>query len=385
MRVAIFSNTYLPTISGVVRSISSFKAALEELGHEVHVFTQGARSYQDSEKNIHRYVSFNPGLPNDLPVTIPFSPTMNRLITDLKPDVIHAQHPFLLGNEALRKARQLGVPLIYTLHAQYWQYQVYLPVRSLQHLYGNFIVTQVKRYLHRCDHIIAPSESMRKLIVERFQVNKPVTVLPTGVDLTSYDRGSRDLMRKKLGWGRDFVIITTGRLAPEKSWPDLIDAAAEVIQGVPKVRMVFLGEGPERGSLEQRAKDLGIRDNVEFVGMVPYEEVARYLVAADLFAFTSQTETQGLATLEAMAAGLPVVAYDAIGTRDVVVNGKNGTLAPANSKALALAISNLMQDPGHMDQLRRGALKAAQELDIRRLAKKLVTLYETSIAQISRP
>jgi len=255
----------------------------------------------------------------------------------------------------------------------------------LQHLYGNFIVTQVKRYLHRCDHIIAPSESMRKLIVERFQVNKPVTVLPTGVDLTSYDRGSRDLMRKKLGWGRDFVIITTGRLAPEKSWPDLIDAAAEVIQGVPKVRMVFLGEGPERGSLEQRAKDLGIRDNVEFVGMVPYEEVARYLVAADLFAFTSQTETQGLATLEAMAAGLPVVAYDAIGTRDVVVNGKNGTLAPANSKALALAISNLMQDPGHMDQLRRGALKAAQELDIRRLAKKLVTLYETSIAQISRP
>src|SRR3972149_6915138 len=97
MRVAIFSNTYLPTISGVVRSISSFKAALEELGHEVHVFTQGARSYQDSEKNIHRYVSFNPGLPNDLPVTIPFSPTMNRLISDLKTRGVTTAPPHLLS------------------------------------------------------------------------------------------------------------------------------------------------------------------------------------------------------------------------------------------------------------------------------------------------
>lgn len=384
MRIAVFSNTYLPTVSGVVRSISSYKEALEELGHEVHVFTQGARGYRDQEPNIHRYLSFHLGLPNDLPVTIPFSPKMDRLINELHPDVIHAQHPILLGNLARRKARQLGVPLVYTLHAQYWHYGIYIPLRFLQQPYNNYIAGQVKRYLRKCDHIIAPSESMRNLMLGKFQVKNPVTVIPTGVDLGKYDRNDRGELRARFGWTHDFVIITTGRLAPEKNWPDLLRAAAEVIKHNPGVRLVFLGDGPERDTLTQQAQTLGVGEKVEFVGMVPYEEVANYLVAADLFAFTSVTETQGLVTLEALAAGLPVVAYDAIGTRDVVMDGENGILTPANSEALTAAIASLVNNHGQMEKLKQGALRTAKEMDIRTLAKKLVSVYETSIAKLGR-
>lgn len=384
MRIAIFSNTYLPTVSGVVRSISSYKAALEELGHDVHIFTQGARGYEDEEKNIHRYFSFHPGLPNGLPVTIPLSPTIDRVLNDWRPNVIHTQHPVLLGDLAHRKARQLGVPLVYTLHAQYWHYGMYIPFRILQKSYNEFIAGQIERYLRSCDHIIAPSESMHNLILGKFQVQKPITVIPTGIDLKIYDHHKREGLRQQLGWSEDFVIISTGRLAPEKNWPDLIRAVSQVINNQPRVRLVLLGDGPDHNALLRQSEDLGITNRTEFVGMVPYERVASYLVAADLFAFTSLTETQGLVTLEALAAGLPVVAYDAIGTRDIVVDGKNGTLTPANSQALAEAIIHLLQDPEQMEKFKHGAIIRAKEMDIRRLAKKLISVYETSIAEFSR-
>ncbi len=379
MRIAIFSNTYLPTISGVVRSISSYKAALEELGHEVHVFTQGARGYQDKELNIHRYVSLDLGLPNSLPVTIPFSPSIDSLLIKLRPDVIHSQHPLLLGNVAVRKARQLGIPLIYTLHAQYWHYGVYVPIRFFQKPYKDYITGRVKRYLMSCDQIIAPSKGMRDLIVGEFRIRKPVTVIPTGIDLKSYERVARGEMRKKFGWREDFVIISVGRLAPEKNWPDLIQAASQVIKKNPSARLVLLGDGPQRKELERQAEELGIRERVGFVGMVPYEDVANYLVAADLFAFTSLTETQGLGTLEAMAAGLPVAAYDAIGTRDVVIDRENGLLTEANSNALAQAIMNLIKEPGRTKELGEGALNTAHRLDIRVLVQDLLRVYGNAI------
>jgi 1,2-diacylglycerol 3-alpha-glucosyltransferase len=381
MRIAVFSNTYLPTVSGVVRSVSSFKAALEKLGHEIHVFTQGARGYQDHELNVHRYRSFYLGLPNDLPITIPFSPTIDRLLRELKPDVIHSQHPVLLGNLARTKARQLGVPLVYTLHAQYWRYGVYMPFRFLEQTYNKFAAQRVKSYANDCDHIVAPSESLKTFMLDEFKIEKPITVIPTGVNLQDYDLGKRDELRKKFGWGDEFVIISTGRLAPEKNWPDLIRAMDQVIRSSPGIRLVVLGDGTERSALVRLSEELHILSKVEFVGMVPYENVSSYLLAADLFALTSLTETQGLVTLEALAAGLPVVAYDGIGTRDLVVDGVNGRLTEASSEALGSAIRALINDRREVARLRAGALDAANKMDIQILAKDLIRVYETSISQ----
>jgi glycosyltransferase involved in cell wall biosynthesis len=381
MRIAIFSNTYLPTISGVVRSISLYKRALEELGHEVHVFTQGASGYQDRELNVHRYVSFHVGLPNDLPITIPVSATFDRLLDKWQPDVIHAQHPVLLGNVAQRKAKRLKVPLVYTLHAQYWQYGVYIPARFLQHLYDDFISKKVKRYLEGCDQIIAPSESLRNLMIAKFQVNKPVAVIPTGIDIRAYSRVRRADLRAQFGWGKEFVIISVGRLAPEKNWIDLVEAVSQVAKTHPETRLVLVGDGPQRTELMQQAERLGVANKIEFTGMVPYEKVADYLVGSDLFAFTSLTETQGLGTLEALAAGLPVVAYDAVGTRDTVSEGVNGKLTPAKVEALASGINDLMGDLATLKKLGQGALDTATRMDIRLLAKDLAGVYENAIRQ----
>jgi glycosyltransferase involved in cell wall biosynthesis len=384
MRIAIFSNTYLPTVSGVVRSIVSYKKALEQLGHEVHIFTQGTRSYNDEEPNIHRYFSFQIGLPNNLPVTVPYSRRFDRLLRELKPDVVHSQHPVLLGSLAQQKAHQLGIPLVYTLHAQYWEYSVYLPFRVLQVVYARSVVKQLKRYMENCDHIVAPSESLHQYISSRFEIAQPISVIPTGINLELFDHNRRAEFRARQGWANQFVIVSTGRLAPEKNWPDLIKAIAPIMQRHPQIQLALIGDGPQRSELEKLTVDLGIAKRVMFMGMVNYEKVPEYLIASDLFAFASLTETQGLVTLEAMAAGLPVVAYDGIGTRDVVDDGINGILTQANPLDLAAAIETIIEDTKLRAQLQVGAQSTARKMDIHVLAERLVRVYETSIAQVQK-
>jgi glycosyltransferase involved in cell wall biosynthesis len=127
------------------------------------------------------------------------------------------------------------------------------------------------------------------------------------------------------------------------------------------------------------SQQLGIAKRADFVSMVPYDQVARYLGAADLFAFTSQTETQGLVTLEALAAGLPVVAYDAMGTRDTIEHEVNGVLTETEIGELASAILNLISNPVKMAEMKQAALRTAKTMDIGELAKKLADVYAEAI------
>jgi glycosyltransferase involved in cell wall biosynthesis len=202
--------------------------------------------------------------------------------------------------------------------------------------------------------------------------------------LESFNQSRRAEFRNRLGWTNQFVIISTGRLAPEKNWPDLLKASAPILHRYPQVQLALLGDGPQRSELERLAADLGIANKVRFIGMVPYEKVPEYLIASDLFAFTSLTETQGLVTLEAMAAGLPVVAYDGIGTRDIVVDGINGILKKSNPQDLFRAIETVIESTELRVQLKDGAQRTARQMDIHQLAERLIGVYETSIAKIQR-
>src|SRR3990172_1520328 len=320
MHIAHFSNTYHPSISGVVRSVSSFRQALTELGHNVFVFTQDAKDYQDTEPFIFRYFSLDLGLPNEFPANIPISPFMDRLIPILKLDVIHAHHPINLGQVAANKGEELKLPLVFTFHTRYRDYSHYFPMpqQAVQGLVRDAIDYWIRDYLKRCDHVVVPSESMRQVLADKYDVKEAITVVPTGIDLRPYLKANGRRVRRERAWGRDFVLISVGRLTPEKGWPTLIKAAAQVMQARPRVRLALVGEGFRQRKFEKLAKELGVAERVEFVGKMPFEEIPNYLKAADLFAFASDSQTQGLVTLEAMAAGLPVVAVDAIGTSDVV-------------------------------------------------------------------
>jgi 1,2-diacylglycerol 3-alpha-glucosyltransferase len=381
MHIAYFTNFYLPVINGVVRSVRSFRDELSRRGHNVFIFAQEHADYADEDPFIFRYPSLNlsPGL--DVPAAIPISPFIDRLIPAVKLDVIHTHHPFLLGQAAAAKSLELDLPLVFTFHTQYREYTHYVPfpMETVQNFLKNALDRWLGDFMRRCQHIIIPSESMRQILVDRYGLKDRFTVIPTGIDLEAYRTADRNKIRRKRKWEKDTVMISVGRLAPEKNWTTLIHAAALVLKEYPRFRLVLIGDGQERKELEGLARELGIRRRVTFTGALPFSEIPAYMKAADLFGFASVTETQGLATLEAMAARLPVVAVDASGTRDILKHGKQGYLVENTAEALAAAIKKLLSNPARMKQFAEAAHKKAQSFNIERLADKLLDVYGQAI------
>jgi 1,2-diacylglycerol 3-alpha-glucosyltransferase len=381
MHIAHYTNTYYPVISGVVRSVSAFRQGLTKLGHTVFVFAQEANGFEDQEAFIFRYPSINLPLAGDFPAVIPISSFIDQLLPALKLDVIHSHHPVLLGGAAANKAEELDLPLVFTFHTQYREYSHYFPLSqdTVQEFVKGAIDNWLKDYMKKCQHIIVPTESVREQLHRSYGLKEKVSVIPTGIDLSPYRKADGEIIRDRKGWNEVRVMISVGRLAQEKNWPVLLEAAAFVLEDHPELRVVILGDGPDRDELEEYTRELGIEEKVEFVGKVDFEEIPSYLKAADIFGFSSFTETQGLVSLEALAAGLPVVAVNASGTRDVVEDGRTGILTDNSSEALASGIRQLLEDKSLYDRLRSEAVSGAAKFDILVQAQKLVEVYEQAI------
>jgi glycosyltransferase involved in cell wall biosynthesis len=379
MHIAHYTNTYYPVVSGVVRSVSAFRRALTDLGHTVFVFSQHASQYEDQEPFVFRYPAIELPVHNNFPIIIPMSSHVDWLLPALKLDVIHAHHPFLLGQTAARKAEEHELPFVFTFHTRYRDYSHYVSLN--QTIVKEVIDRWLGVYMQQCQHVVVPSESIQQLLFDLYGIDERVTVIPTGIDLTPYakppDIGE---FRQQKGWGDDKVLISVGRLAKEKNWHLLLKAAAEVIGTIPNARLVILGDGEERDSLQKLAEELGIADRVELPGSVPFTEVPQHLFAADLFCFASITETQGLVTLEAMAANLAVVAVAGSGTSDVISHEVEGLLTENDAQALAQAIIRALQDDGLRQSLQDAALAKARTFDMKQQAQRLTAVYEQAIS-----
>jgi glycosyltransferase involved in cell wall biosynthesis len=381
LHIAHFTNFYLPVVNGVVRSVESFRAALTRQGHNVFVFAQSDGDYEDKAPFIFRYPSLTLHTKVEVPAVIPVSPFVDQLLPSLKLDVLHTHHPVLLGQAAANKAKELDLPLVFTFHTQYREYTHYfpLPQEVIQDFIKDTVQSWLMDFMRKCQHIVIPSESMKDVLTRDYGLQDRYTVIPTGIDLEPYQSADGKELRASKNWQDDKVMISIGRLAPEKNWDTLLRAAAKVYQAHPDLRMVVIGYGPEEAALQSLAAELGISERVTFTGKLPFSEVTSYLKAADLFGFASVTETQGLVTMEAMAAGLPVVAVDASGTRDIVDNGQQGFLVPNDADALAVSIKQLIETPEKMRRFSMQALKKAKTFDVNNLAKKLVNVYKQAI------
>ena len=278
MHIAYFTNTYLPVVSGVVRSVQSFRDALSSLGHNVFVFAQ-ENDYEDTEPFIFRYPSLRLPLPVDIPAALPVSPFVDQLLPKLKLDVIHTHHPFWLGQTAAAKARDLNLPLVFTFHTQYHEYTHYVPFpqEQVQEFIKDRVMNWLREYMRKCHHIVIPSESMRSIVVNEYGLADRFTVIPTGLDLAPFKAADGAALRTEWGWPDDKVIISVGRLAEEKNWTTLLQAFAIARKEHPDLRLVLVGDGPQAQALRQLVDELGIADRVLFAGRVPFEQVPSYL------------------------------------------------------------------------------------------------------------
>lgn len=377
MKIAMMTNNYKPFIAGVPISIERLTESLREQGHQVVVF---APSYDDQqeEENVIRYSSLLRGIAGGASVPNSLDPEIERKFRDGNFDVIHVHHPMLIGHTARYLSRKYDVPLVFTYHTRYEQYLHYIGLSGLKGLMPAYI-RNCTRY---CDMMIAPTPLIKDYL-EQVQQEVPVRVLPTGVPADSFlpDEQQVQQLRRKLAGGRSHLFCTIARLAKEKNLEFLFDCLKRYkeINGS-DFRLALIGDGPERARLEQYATELGLQEEIIFVGKVPNTEIKNYCSASELFLFTSQSETQGIVLLEAMAAGTPVLALRATGTEDVVSNGINGymTEVSENQKAMTGDFANKLMDifeKKELDFLCRGALQTAEKYSCEQVAEQAVSAY----------
>jgi 1,2-diacylglycerol 3-alpha-glucosyltransferase len=374
-RVGIFSDSYLPRISGVVRSIESFVGELRRQGHHASIFAPAYRGYIDTDRDVIRFPSVRaPGVP-DFPLAIPVAARFIAKLRRRRLTVVHTHSPFMMGRAGEYAARRLRLPLIFTHHTMYSEYVHYVPILSQQ--FSRDVVTRYTvRYCNRCALVISPSFAVKSWL-ESIGVNKPIQVLATaGLELDRYDRLDPSWVRITYGIPSDApLVITVGRLAREKRFDVLLAAFAEAGRGT-SARLLIVGGGPQETELQTIAAQLAVRDQVVFSGPLPHTRVLECYAAADLFAFASPTETQGLVVVEAMAAGLPVIAVRAGGVVEVVHDGETGRLVALDTHALAGAIRQALHDPDFRRRCGAAGRRAAHAYAIETIVERLVMLYQ---------
>lgn len=298
MNIAMVTNSYLPNINGVARSVEAFQRGYRRSGHNVLVVAP-AYDRADPESNVIRIPSLQRFNGSDFSVAVPVPSGLFDALEEFEPDIIHSHHPFLLGDTALRAASRLEIGLVFTHHTHYEQYTQYVPGDSPG--MKRFIVKLSTGYANLADLVIAPSESTARLLRSR-GVERPISVVPTGVESDSLRRGSGGAMRAILGIPGDaFVIGHLGRLSAEKNLDFLSAALVETLRAEPDVHFLLGGAGECRRLFESRFGEAGLADRLHLTGSVQGAFLASAYKAMDVFAFTSQSETQGMVLVEAMA------------------------------------------------------------------------------------
>lgn len=376
MRVAVFTDSYRPYTSGVVRSIETFSDELEALGHRVYIFAPRYGLPPGHENDIFRFYSLPTPTNREFNVAIPISLRLKPTLKRLGVDVVHVHSPFILGRLGVRCAHDLGLPLVFTYHTLYDHYVHYIPVapdltrKITQHLCVQFS--------NRCDKVLVPTNVIGDYIRE-LGVRVPVRKLPTGIRLDHFQSGDAAWFRERLGIDAgEKVLLYVGRLGQEKNLDFLLRAYAKAHHRLKNIRtrLVLVGSGPEDEHLAHLASDLGIADRVVIAGPVPSHEVKHCYAGSDLFVFSSVTETQGLVIGEAKTAGLATVAVKAFGVIEMVEHRVDGFLTEPDEAEFADRVVQLLRNSELLSSFRANARQNAQKLSSRRLAEELVTVYE---------
>jgi len=358
MRVALFTNNYLPFRGGVTTAVETLRAGLEAGGHQAWIFAPGARGAAD-RPFVFRYPAIPAPTYPGFAVPVPVSPRLARLARQFRPDVIHVQHPFLLGLTGRRLAQRLGVPLVFTYHTRYEKYAHYVPLP--ERMVATLAVRLACRFADRADLVVAPSLVIADTLRDR-GVRAPVAVIPTGVPLDQFRPGAREAARAALRLEPERLsCLYVGRLDREKNVERVIEAFALIAGALPEVELLLVGQGAHAAALHRLAGTSPAASRIRFLGAHAREALPPFYQAADLFLFASETETQGLVLAEAHACGLAAVAVRASGVEEVVVDGETGLLTKPDARDLADAAIGLLLDP-----VRRTAMGAAGRLIVER-------------------
>ena len=393
MKISFFNDTYHPYVSGVITSMERFATSLKEDGHDVIMVVPGHLAAQvrtSRSSDVYELISIPvPGF-DGMRIGMPIMTDGHVRISDTLGegiDIVHAHSPFVVGRMGARLAQKRDLPLVFTCHSIYPNYSDYVPLVS--ELAGDVIREYVVDYCSLCDLILAPSNYVRSVLWE-WGVSRDIKVLPSGIEIDTLDRARREMEESGDGLRRSLedrmgidpggkILLFVGRLDHRKN----IDFLFEVLRNLPlkeRVDLVIVGEGPARSQLVEAAFDKGVSRRVHFAGKQPFNVVARWYAASDAFCFPSTVETQGLVLVEAMAAGLPVVALNSPTSDEMIEDGVNGFLSGPDAREFAGKVHAILDDSELAKGVREKGLKKASNFSNQSLTLELVGHYERIIA-----
>src|SRR3989339_314675 len=377
MKILFISDVYFPRINGVSTSMETYHRNLRLLGHIVHVIAPDYSRPSSDETDIMRVPSRRvPFDPEDRLMS--FKWVMNQLakIRSENYDIIHIQTPFVAHYLGVKLSRMLGIPCVETYHTFFEEYlHHYVPLVPKK--VTRFIATRFSRHQgNSLDGMVVPSKPMLK-VLRSYGITAQTEVIPTGIEPASFVLGDRAAFRAKHGipQGRP-VILFVGRVAHEKNIGFLLKVVDRIRHEISDVLFVIAGEGPAVKSLEHEVRDLRINENVMFVDYLDrHTDLNDCYRAADVFVFSSRTETQGLVLLEAMAQGVPVVSIAELGTRDVLRDGVGVLIAREELTDFSGKVVAMLGDEKGRKALGDSGREYASEWSAKKQAKRMLNFY----------
>jgi len=380
MKILITTDGYSPIINGVVTSVSNLYKELKCKGHNVKILTLSHTGDEKVDGDVYYLKSIGIGVYPGARIKFPLYNKLIKEIIKWSPDVIHSQTEFSMMLVSKYISNKLNIPHIHTYHTMYENY--------LDYLFGGKIINKnasakiTKILLNHLDSVIAPTEKTKNTLLS-YGVNKPIYVVPTGIDLSKFQQEisleeKQKIMSKLQVNNEDRIIAYVGRIAEEKNISEILTLLPYVIKEFKDIKLLIVGGGPYLNNLKNQVEKQNIKDNVIFTGMINSEEVYKYYKMAEIFVTASTSETQGLTYIEALSSGCPVVCkYDPC-IDGVIEQGKNGFSYKEKSE-FTYYINKILRDTYLRDRMRKEAIIKANEYSSKTFANKVLNKYSRII------
>jgi glycosyltransferase involved in cell wall biosynthesis len=381
MKILFISDVYFPRINGVSTSIETFRHELRKIGHTVHLIAPDYPGSSSDESDIMRVPSRQ----------LPFDPEdrlmkFNWVMAHLEKlrsehyDIIHIQTPFVAHYLGIKLSRLLSIPCIETYHTFFEEYlHHYIPFVP-KALMGTVARRFSRHQGNSLDGMVVPSRPMME-VLRNYGVTTHAEVIPTGLEPESFEPGNGDDFRMKYGIALNRpMLLFVGRVAHEKNIGFLLHVVDRVRKSIPEVLLLIAGAGPAREGLEHEVNKSGLSQNVMFIGYLDrHTELNSCYHSADIFVFSSRTETQGLVLLEAMAQGVPVVSTAEMGTRDVLREGAGVWIAKEELQDFSGKVIMMLGDAGVRARLGEAGREYAHGWSASKQAERMLDFYQSVI------
>jgi 1,2-diacylglycerol 3-alpha-glucosyltransferase len=382
LRIGLFTDTYAPQVNGVSISLQLIFDGLQKRGHQVTIFAPRFPGYTDDQPGVVRLPSLK--YLNDPPIYVAVlgTPRSTWSLSRKHFDVLHAHSPLTVGLLAYLTASTKNLPLIYTYHTSITDYTHYLKVIG-----GTGVIRHAARWFSTAstnlgDQIVVPSPKFHRLLLEQ-TVKKPIHIIPNGIDLSNFKTAKNPgSFKNRLGLKPDTqILLSVGRVDPEKRLDFLIDAFVRIADRVPEAHLVFAGDGSARKKLEEHAAATKVSERIHFLGMVNRVELPNLLHDATVFLSASTTEVHPISVIEAIASGLPLVVVRDEAFEGMIIENENGYLTPLDVEVYANTLTGLLLDPEKLTRYGKRSIELSEKYSIESQVRTLEQLYMESVLQ----